>query len=206
MRLDTWCPATELQVGDLVISADNRSARRILRFGTAFNPRFRPTVFEDDPHVAADLDRQAEVKIAARGTYAVTPNGIVYRLLAARLLPEQDSKRRSRKAASRMTTETIEVTVTRRVQRCNTIPPEQDVVIVRGPGINETLGSWSMMCVPNGPNGEPRTGQATRVPDDVVLEALFGDQGIYDMTPGPAVEVEQVDASERRYRVTVTRS
>lgn len=100
MRLDTWIPVSQLEVGDLVITADNRSAREVIGFGPRFNPRMRPTIFADDPHAAPDLDMLSDVKIAARGTFAVTPDGVVHRLQSARLLPEQDSIRRSRKAAA----------------------------------------------------------------------------------------------------------
>lgn len=100
MRLDTWCPVGQLIVGDLVITADNRSSRRIERFEPGFNGRMRPTVFHDDLHFAADLDRHASVKIAARGTWAIDRAGVCHRLMAARLLPEMDSKRRSRRAAA----------------------------------------------------------------------------------------------------------
>lgn len=99
MRLDTWIPVNDLIVGDLVITADNRSSRRIYRFETTFNPHFRPTVFEDDIRTAADLDRHGDIKIAARGTWAIDSAGVCHRLIPARLLPDMDSKRRSRRAA-----------------------------------------------------------------------------------------------------------
>lgn len=100
MRLDTWIPVNDLIVGDLIITGDNRSSRRIYKFETTFNPRFRPTVFEDDIGYAADLDRHADIKIAARGTWAIDSVGVCHRLISARLLPEMDSKRRSRRAAA----------------------------------------------------------------------------------------------------------
>lgn len=88
---------------------------------------------------------------------------------------------------------TVEVKITRTADR----------VIVTAPGVSEVLGPWATMCVPDGPNGERRSGAATKVPDEVVLEALFGDQHIYSTEPAPEVDV--VALGERRYRVTVKR-
>lgn len=98
MRLDVWCPVPDLRVGDRVITHDNRSSRKIVRFDSAFNPAFRPTVFADDPHTACDLARDGDVKIACRASWAIDTAGTVTAITPVSLLPEQDSKRRSRQA------------------------------------------------------------------------------------------------------------
>jgi hypothetical protein len=97
--------------------------------------------------------------------------------------------------------ETI-VHVRRTVETWNTIPAEQPTVTIIGPGIYEKMGDWCHMCVPDGPDGEKRGGPATEVSDEVLLEALFGDQHIYDDSAAPAVTIEPL--GDDRYRVTTT--
>ena len=97
--------------------------------------------------------------------------------------------------------ETI-IRIRRGVQKCNTIPAEQPTVTIIGPDIHETFGSWSLMCVADGPNGEKRTGPATEVSDEVLLEAFFGDQSIFDDSPAPSTTIETL--GDGRYRVTTT--
>lgn len=51
-----WLLADELQPNMHVLGVKG-DARRVLRLDPAFNPRFRPIVFHDEPHTAYDFDR-----------------------------------------------------------------------------------------------------------------------------------------------------
>jgi hypothetical protein len=94
----------------------------------------------------------------------------------------------------------MRVYVRRATEIWNTIPAEQPTVTVIGPNFREHFGHWSYMCVPAGPNGEKRSGPATEVSNEVVLEALFSDQNIFDDGPTPRVTIESLGNDE--YLVT----
>lgn len=73
--MNAWKAPDDLVVGDLVVTKDGANTRRVVGFGPRFNPRFRPTRFHDDPHYAADVDRDHDILVAVQAAWMVGPDG-----------------------------------------------------------------------------------------------------------------------------------